>query len=450
MKSVLSIIEELRSNNSRLFKEGVMEREVENRELKQAVYLTLNSTIQFYIRKIPTYTPSTPENAKSLLWGMDQLSELSSRTFTGHAGIAHLKNILSSLVEEDAKVIEMIIASDLDCGVSTATANKTWPGLLPEFPYMRCSQFKDIKKAKIDWSQGVFSQIKSDGAFTSITHTLSGEVIIATRSGNIYENPHFHDIVNEIKMFTNPGWQFHGELLVEEEMKTLPRETGNGILTSVMKGGKFGFSEVPVFVCWDAVPTSHAVTDGVYEQPYFQRLSRVENLFKETICIQVTESRIVYSLEEALTHYEELINLGLEGSIIKLHDAIWEDGTSKSQFKIKVDFNVELRIVSLNPGNGKNAKTFGSVKCVSEDSLLEVNVSGMKDKVRMMIWEQRDTIIDGIMEVKSNCIMKPKKAGGKHSLFLPRHVEIRSDKTVADTLQRIFDQFESVVKSVKS
>ena len=42
--------------------------------------------------------------------------------------------------------------------------------------------------------------------------------------------------------------------------------------------------------------------------------------------------------------------------------------------------------------------------------------------------------------------MEPRKEGGKYSLFLPRCAEIREDKTVADTLEQVKAQFESVVK----
>lgn len=451
MKSVYDIILELRSNNSRLFKESVLEREKDNNELSRAFYFSLHPLIQFYIKKIPDYTPV--KNAVyplSLSWAMEQLSDLSSRKVTGKAGIAHLKNILSSISADDAKVIELIIAGDMDCGVSTATVLKTWPGLIPQFPYMRCSQFKDIKKSNIDWSKGVYSQIKSDGAFASITHTLDGQVIIATRSGNTFDNAHFRDIVADIKDFTSPGWQFHGELLVQETGEILERQTGNGILGSVMKGGKFGFDETPVFVCWDAVPVQYAVIDGRYEVPYYERLEYIHNLFTDSSSINLVESRIVYSLEEAMDHYSELVDLGHEGSIIKTHDAVWVDGDSKQQFKVKVEFTCDLEIIGLNPGNGKNEKTFGSIKCSTSDGELEVNISGMKENIRQMIFDQRETIIGSIVEVKANAIMKPKKPGGKHSLFLPRYIELREDKTEADSLQRVFDQFESVVRLAKN
>jgi DNA ligase-1 len=47
------------------------------------------------------------------------------------------------------------------------------------------------------------------------------------------------------------------------------------------------------------------------------------------------------------------------------------------------------------------------------------------------------------MTVKANDIMPPTGSNGRYSLFLPRFVELRLDKTVADSLQRVKDQKEA-------
>ncbi|WP_370601849.1 hypothetical protein [Pseudomonas nitroreducens] len=44
--------------------------------------------------------------------------------------------------------------------------------------------------------------------------------------------------------------------------------------------------------------------------------------------------------------------------------------------------------------------------------------------------------------------MRPKKPGKPYSLFLPRFVEERLDRSVADDLQRIEEQFENAIKMV--
>ena len=99
--------------------------------LRKIVKVALDPFTQFYIRKIPDYTPNTGKGI-ALSFGIDTLNDLAFRHVTGNAGIAHLKSTLEALNENDAKVIERIIAKDLKCGVSVSTANKVWPNLINE------------------------------------------------------------------------------------------------------------------------------------------------------------------------------------------------------------------------------------------------------------------------------------------------------------------------------
>ena len=152
-------------------------------------------------------------------------------------------------------------------------------------------------------------------------------------------------------------------------------------------------------------------------------------------------------MDEAFAHYNELIEAGFEGTIIKRLDGIWKDGTSKEQVKLKIDCDVEVRMRELNPGKGKNAATFGSVRCESECGLFEVNVSGFKDDARQDLFDNWEADYkNNVITIRINNIMRPTKNNPKHSAFLPRFIEHRDDKNVADSLERIQLQFASIVK----
>ena len=45
--------------------------------------------------------------------------------------------------------------------------------------------------------------------------------------------------------------------------------------------------------------------------------------------------------------------------------------------------------------------------------------------------------------------MTPTTSNGLYSLFLPRFVEFRKDKTTADSLQQVKDQFDSAMGKTK-
>ena len=439
-----AILLQLAAEPSKNAKIDILKQHLNNETLKQVLKLALDPTINFYIKKIPAFVPST--GAQYTLADMlPQLEQLSSRKVTGNDAIDFLANMLCMVNKDDAEVITKIIARDLRCGVQDSTVNKVWKELIPEFPYMRCSLLKSVKPETFSWKNGVFSQMKADGIFCSFNHDADGNVTILSRSGSQFPLDEFAKVIADAKLMFPLNTQTHGELLIKRDGIVLEREIGNGILNSVLKNGKFADNEEPVYMIWDQIPLTSVVSKGVYNVPYKERFA--------TLAIPATvnniiliPTKIVHSLEEAWAHYEEMVAQGYEGTIFKDENTIWKDGTSKTQIKLKLEVDLDLVIVGFNAGKGKNAELFGSIIAQSSDGKLEVGISGFKDAVRKEIHEMRDELIGTIITVKSNNLMKPSASNEKYSVFLPRFVELRSDKHVADSLERVIEQFDNAVK----
>lgn len=447
---ILSILNELEKDNSRLAKEAILKREKDNILLQAVFKAALDPSINYYIKQIPSYTRYNDFNT-TLDWALASLETLSKRVKTGNAAVEHLTYILQTLQDADAIVIERIIKRDLRCGVSESTVNKIWKGLIPEYPYMRCSLPKSVKLDSWDWKNGVYSQLKADGMYASVNRNIEGDIEILSRSGTRFPLEQLDDIVYVAKRKFPVNTQTQGELVVYryvDEGKTtniqlLPREIGNGILNSVAKGGKFESNEFVGFLVWDQISLNFDENTLDYSERY-TKLN--EQLSSSTSCIQMIETRIVYNQYDALAHYSEKLAEGLEGTIIKDRSGLWKDGTSKFQVKLKLDQPVDLEVVGFNPGNGKNQDTFGSIICATSDNMLECNVSGFKDEERLNIWNNRDNLIGSIITVMSNNIMYSTNSAKKHSLFLPRFIEFRQDKSTADSFEHVVDQFANAIK----
>ena len=373
-------------------------------------------------------------------WGL--LDSLIARSLTGDAARQMLSEAFGHLTSASADLLWRIINKDMRAGFSETLINTAIKGLIPEFPYMRCSLPKHIKMESWDWEAGVYSQVKADGMFANIDHEHGGIVRITSRQGSQFPINQFCALEVEVRARLISGTQSHGEILVMRDEVVLPREQGNGVLNSVLKGGSFSGNEVPVFVVWDQIPLSAVQPKGHYEVTYPMRFEALERQVGDGL-IRLIENRVVHSHAEAMTHYRDVLSAGGEGTVLKSVEAIWRDGTSREQVKMKLEVDVDLMITGFTPGNGKHASTFGSVICHSSDLLLEVAVSGFSDKQRADIHAKRDSVLGKIMTVKANAVMVPQNPRDKHSLFLPRHVEIREDKVCADSLQSIKDQFEA-------
>ena len=446
--NTLDILNELAATSSRNDKIAILRKYESNALFKRVVWLALHPRIQFYIRKIPDYN-AEEFGPIQLEWALDQLMRFNSRELTGKSAIDWLSYTLSHLTAANAEVISRILAKDLKCGVDDSSVNKAWPKFIPEYPYMRCSLSKDAKFEKWPWKKGILSQIKADGMFCNINHDPDGNVSLVSRSGSTMPSEPFVALHEEIKKFLPTNTQTHGELLVMKNGSVLPREIGNGILTSVLKGGSFEADETPVLLVWDQIAFGADSDSRPYVDRYVALRDQVQ---KSTLCAMI-ETRVVHTLDEAYAHYSEMLALGLEGTILKNPEGMWKDGTSKDQVKLKLEVDVDLLITGFTAGKGKNESTFGSITCQSSDGQLVVNVSGFKDKkergllTRQEISDKKDQFIGTIMTVRANAVMPPTKSNPLYSLFLPRFTEFRSDKTEADSLQQVIDQFDNAIKS---
>jgi DNA ligase-1 len=91
-----------------------------------------------------------------------------------------------------------------------------------------------------------------------------------------------------------------------------------------------------------------------------------------------------------------------------------------------------LKIVGIEEGTGKYAGMLGALILESSDGVIKVRAgSGFSDEQR----KQGKEVIGKIAAIKYN--MRIKNKAGEESLFLPIVLEIRDDKTVADSSKDI-------------
>jgi len=427
-----SIFLELANTSSRLEKEAILKKHHANETLKRVLFLALDPYTQFYIRKIPGYTPNFTERfAMPLSSALESLDKIINRDVTGNAAIQHLKNILESVLADDAKVIERIIEKDLKCGVSEATVNKIWPNLIPTYPVMLASGFDEKIMNKMTYP--AYVQLKLDGMrFNAIVK--NNKVDFRSRNGKSI------DLLGNLEqefltMASGQAVVFDGELIVRERSGTIMnRQKGNGILNKAVKG-TISDKEANMVeaVIWDIIPLEHFKL-GESNLSYESRFEILQNL-EMPERVSLIENIEVASEDEAHHLFEEYFSKGEEGIILKDITKGWEDKRVKHQVKFKGELECDLLCVDWQEGTGKNVGKLGALVLESSDKLVKVNVgSGFTD-------EQRDkytmnNTVGKIVAVKYNAKIQDKKTG-EFSLFLPVFIELREDKDVADSLSSI-------------
>jgi hypothetical protein len=422
MMSVLSILNELASDNSRLVKEAILKREVNNETLKKVFVAAYNPHINYWIMKIPEYRPDV-RPVLTLEAALGKLSGLSERKFTGNNGITFLSLLLSELSEDDAIVIQRIIQRDLKCGVNEPTINKIWNGLIPTFDVMLAH--KDVSGIKYP----AYCQTKQDGMRVHI-HYDGTNVQAFTRNGKTVDlKGKFDRTASEVM---RPGETWDGELLCHDGHKILDRKTGNGICNKALRGTiSDNEASMLFFVTWDIV-------DFPGTKPYTERWNKLVSRMSDYPAgkFRLVHSVVVNSVDEVQVEFDKAIHAGEEGVIVKNMNAVWQPKRTKDLGKVKAELECDLVVTGWIEGEGKYVGMMGALPCETSDGLLTVNIGGgWSDEERKTI---KPDVVGSVLTVLYNQLITDKNTG-KYSLFLPRKVELRSDKDVANKIEELED-----------
>ena len=450
--NIIELIDTLAATSGKLDKIDILKNN-DNDVTRKVFYYAYSPKFVYGLKKVspvPAGIDSETIDATNIDDIVSVLRGLHQRDYTGNAAKAAVSALLSRFDEASQTVIINIIKRDLRCGMDSSI-NKALPSLIePDPAYMRCSTVEggSFDKFKKEW---FYSQVKADGMYLNL-HVSKDRIFAETRNGTEFPIHKFPAFVNRIKHVWDSRENdfrvvFCGEIVMVHNGEIMPREASNGITNKITKGGEMDYSEYDmIFYTWDMIPEDQFVEKGKYNVRYEERFLDLHY----TVSVmrhedfKLIETKVVRSWDEAIEHYKECRARGDEGTVIKCPDAPWKDGTSTLQIKMKAEVDIDLRIHSLNPGEGKNAKTFGSILCYSDDGLVEGNVSGISDEQRLEIFENFEDYRNTILTVRSNNLTLA-RGSTVHKLFLPRAIEFRFDKNTADDLPRIKEIFASIL-----
>lgn len=422
-----------------------------------AIYfnMALNPYKTYGIKKIPDDVPSYIADEKYSLPIIFEKVEQLSRMNRSNKTLEVVDEILAH--SEDVDMVSRLILKDVDCGVSIANFNKAIPdNLLNTYKIMDypcCLISADIEKvtAKFNWEDGVFCQEKCDGMrFNAIVSGKNVEFFGRSGKPITILSDSFVQEFKDLASSFDGDLVFDGELLVEEDGEILDRKTGNGILNKAVRG-TIGEKESDMIVStlWDVIPKELFVNQNyadfaLPEFEYQSRFKRLEDMrklisFKDSDFsfkkIRLVDSQIVHSMAEAYDAFKIKLSQGKEGVVLKSPHSYWKNTRLTDCVKLKDIRDCDLEVFGYVEGTGKYAGKLGALTCVSSDKILMVNVgTGFSDEEREYF--THDNTIGKIVTVQYNAVIEDKKTHVK-SLFLPRFVEFRSDKTEADSYEKI-------------
>ena len=332
-------------------------------------------------------------------------------------------------------------------------------------PYMGCSQFDNKKVIELfKKNPYLLSQIKNDGQFLNIFINCEEEEFTARSGIKQYIGGSIKMIKEHMSRQYSDSFVIIGELMI----KGYNRQVANGIIRGLIASNKKIFEgdkkewdrfykkygktieeieELLYIVAWDSVRIGEFKGTAEEDEKINYRL-RLEELeyfiehvnqferFKNKIIM--TDQRTVFNYKEAMEHLKEVLVSGGEGTVLKsIDDNFFEDGKPNYQIKMKVEFTVDLKIISINEGKKGSEREgkLGSITVESGDKKMTTGVSGFTEEQQEEIWNNKSNFLEKIAEVKCNGVSSNKEGG--YGLLYANFKGIREDKKEADSLEEI-------------
>jgi hypothetical protein len=461
---IKEIFDEIAAEGGTNAKVAILTKYVDNELLKRVLYLANSKRVKFYIKQLPEYTTFGGDTI-SLEDALDKLSNISSRFVTGNEALNFLQEILSNLDADDAYILERIIDKDCKIGLGTTYMNKVFKGLIEDTPYMGAVSF-DEKKARKVFEKGAkgISQIKMDGRYCNAI-VRNGEVEMESRQGEptiltgakfLEELTSFEDCVlnGELTMDGVSRYESNGiiasliDICSKRDSRT-DKENDKKITNFEDKHGSFtGALEKIRYTVWDRLTVDEYFNKSS-KLKYAERLAYLERLLESAkpASVKMIESAIVHSYAQAMTHFQEVLAAGEEGTILKAWDGEWKDGKPTWQIKMKLEMDVDLKITGFNYGGKgtKNEFLISSFNAESSDGLVKTKPQGLKEDMMKFVTENQDKLLGTILQCKSCGLSSD--SSGNYSMLHPAFVMLRDDKDTCDSLESI-KEIENMVKTL--
>jgi DNA ligase-1 len=409
------IIELLRSDNSKLFKQATIADNIDNEEFVEGLKYALTPLITYGVQSVPN-AELLGEPGPGLEWPEFKilLDKLIARELTGHAARdAIVDSMVLSTVEQWNNWYRPILLKDLKAGFSEKTVNKVQKGTIPVFG---CMLARDGAKEEKKLVGDVLIENKYDGV-RCIAIVQNNTAVLHSRNGKVFPNfPHIEEALSK-PQFNN--MVFDGEIMSENFqalMKQVYRKTN--VDTSDAYLALFDVLDLSEFNAGEGKYNTLERKQILAELPFDECIRKVDFT---RVNLDTSEGQQIFKNMNKIAIAE-----GYEGLMVKPIEAIYQCKRSASWLKIKPIIEVTLTVVDIEEGQGKFEGTSGALVCegVDDGVNIKVNVgSGLTDENREEIWKDKESVIGQLVEIRADAITQAEN--GEYSLRFPRFKTFR-------------------------
>jgi len=338
------------------------------------------------------------------------------------------------LEPELRQVLLDITTKNLVIGIKEKTINKAAGYEFIPTPSLMLAKEKE---GVIDNWNEIFCEVKYDGV-RIVAMVKDGDIKFYSRNFNEVDSTCMSRIKKDLTNLL--GGDLNREVFFDGELTDFDRKTVSGKFNKILKGtAPKDIDKSFIFHVFD-FENLDVLSSGKGTVKFTTRRMILEEMFKNVQTSDHTQLGIslkVKNSKEVAEIYSKVVEDGGEGVICKC-DHYYETKRSENWIKFKQIQDCDLKVVGWEKGEGKRTGFIGSLICESNCGILKVNVgSGFTDNDLQIMNDRikEGELIGKIAVIRYNERITDKY--GNESLFLPRFVEIREDKTEADNINNI-------------
>ena len=446
-----SWITKLNEDNGRLHKEKVIEQALMAANLGSenaktflcGVKACYNPYETFGIKQIPeSFGITDAENPWEEFFNL--LQSLSDRRLTGHDARDAVVDMCHRFDSDEWNLfLAPILRRDMRCGVSTTTFNKIVKKTDYEIPVFSCQlatnsegrpEMKGIKRLepKLDGVRVLMVVIRNDNGVVATCYS---------RNGKVFENfTHIEEQV--IANFSKLAYARHNVNFSASDMVdgfVLDGEVVGNSFQELMRQARRkenAAAEDSVFHVFDILPLAD-FSRGYWNAQLSKRIQLLEGMrptFDAMPSLELLPCLLVdldtHEGKSQLERYaKDMVTAGFEGIMIKDLESPYVCKRTTSWMKWKPVITVDLEVIGLEEGTGRNKNRLGALVCNGVDYGKEITVnvgSGFSDEERDQLWADRNLVFGRTVEIMADAVTQ--NLDGTYSLRFPRFVRFRDDK----------------------
>ncbi len=371
----------------------------------------------------------------------DLVEELKTAPAANDSLRRRAQDLVSTRISEDdaedlllREILMKIVTKRMNIGIGAKLINKAvGRELIPDPSLMLATDDHEVIEK---WDK-IYCEEKYDGV-RIIALWKENKFSYFTRAFNELDSSCF-PLTSEYLKETITKSGLTGEFFFDGELTDLNRKSVSGKVTQILKGKvDSSIERGMIFNVFDLEDAETLIT-GKGSSKYKDRRKKLEEVLLNLPAgsnVTLAQMWEIDSPSEIAPIYKNIVDQGGEGVICK-SDSIYECKRSKSWVKFKEVNECDLLVTGWYPGEGKREGLIGGFILTDLSTTLNVKVgAGFTDADLKTLSEDPDSHIGKIVAVQYNVTITDKH--GNRSLFLPRFVDIRSDKNSADDLSQLF------------